>query len=137
MSMKLINYVNKNYNQEIYYNRTRNRKNLSAWESIRQGSFWSGKCPSGKCPSGKYLSGKCLVGEISVGEVSGRGNVRWGSVRWGCVRRELSGHHLVVTLVQSLRIFYKIRVSEYFQKIRQNCFNNCNPFQTPCKSYRP
>ena len=86
MSMKLINYVNKNYNQEIYYNRTRNRKNLSAWESIRQGSFWSGKCPSGKCPSGKYLSGKCLVGEMSVGEVSGRGNIRWGSVRWGCVR---------------------------------------------------
>ena len=77
MSTKLINYVNKNYNYEICYNRIRNRKNLSGRGSVRQGCVWSGKCPSGKCPSGKCL----------VGEVSGRGNVRRGFVRRGSVRR--------------------------------------------------
>ena len=77
MSTKLINYVNKNYDQEICYNRTRNKKNLSARGNVRQGCVWSGKCLSGKCPSGKYL----------VGKVSGRGNVRWGCVRWESVRR--------------------------------------------------
>ena len=77
MSTKLINYVNKNYDQEICYNRTRNKKNLSARGNVCQGCVWSGKCLSGKCPSGKYL----------VGEVSGRGNVRWGCVRWESVRQ--------------------------------------------------
>ena len=73
-------------------NRTRNRKNLSAWGNVRQGCVWSGKCPSGKCPSGKCLVGELSVGEVSVGEVSGRGNVRRGCVRrksvlGRCVRR--------------------------------------------------
>ena len=103
MSTKLINYVNKNYIQEICYNRIRNRKNLSAGGSVRLGCVWSGKCPSencpsGKRPSGKSPSGKCLVGEMSIGEVSvgevsgrgfvGRGSVRRESVHRGCVRRE-------------------------------------------------
>ena len=60
MSTKLVNYVHKNYNQEIWYNRIRKRKNLSG----------RGKCPWGKCPSGKCPSEKCLVGEVSVGDVS-------------------------------------------------------------------
>ena len=109
MSTKLINYVNKNYNYEICYNRIRNRKNLSGRGSVRQGCVWSGKCPSGKCPSGKRpsgksSSGKCLVGEmsveevsvgevsvvgVSVREVSVLGNVRRGNVSRGTVRTPL------------------------------------------------
>ena len=99
ISTKLINYVNKNYNQEICYNRTRNRKNLSAWGSVRQGPVLSGKCPSGKCPSGKCPSGKCpsgkgLVGKMSVGDLS-FGEVSFGDVSLGEMSvGELSGHRI-------------------------------------------
>ena len=102
MSKKLINFVNKNYNYEICYNRIRNRKNLFGRASVRQGCVWSGKCPSGKCPSGKCPSGKCpsgkcpsgkcLVGEMSVGEAS-VGEVSVGDVSVGEMSvGELSGH---------------------------------------------
>ena len=77
MSTKLINYVEKNCNWEICYNRIRNRRKC----------FWSEKCPSGMCLVGEMSVGEVSVGEMSVGDVSGRGNVRRGSVRRGCVRR--------------------------------------------------
>ena len=97
MSKKLINFVNKNYNYEICYNRIRNRKNLFGRASVRQGCVWSGKCPSGKCPSGKCPSGKCLVGEMSVGDLSvgeaSVGEVSVGDVSVGEMSvGELSGH---------------------------------------------
>ena len=72
MSTKLINCVNKNYNLEICYNRTRSRKIYLLEEA-----------------SVRDVSGRGSVhpGNVRRGSVR-RGSVWLGSICWGCVRRE-------------------------------------------------